>query len=624
MVDFDNDVIGKAFGGPEDEDACKKNIERKLVPEVADSNVPGGVGKHEAPSCDDVPDRDYAEFSIRTIKKTVKREDVLVRQIFYTGLSTYTFDPINLGIVAPTSEGKTYAVTRTMSVFPKEDVWNIGNMSTKVLVRQKGMLVDPNNNPIQDTVKKLRKEIRLLGNGKKNMEAKQEAIEELDALLETSKTLIDLSAKVLVFLEPPQHELWNLLKPILSHDLVEIEFPYVDRTDKDGIITKKVVVRGWPACIFCSARDESAWEVWPEIQSRFLITSPNMNKEKYFESNVLIGQKKGLPNLMKQHVIVSDKDLENAKQSVKFLKQQIKDCYTANNSSYDMNTNAVWIPYGGILSEVLPSSKGSDNRVTDRIFSFLNVISLAKGHLRKKLLYGPENQKERLVISSLDDLAEVLHITQNVSGMPTHKLQFFREIFVPLYNSKETLDVSPDGNKTEKRIAVTTRQLADYHKQVTAKALTNDAVRKIYLEELENNGYIDKEESELDKRVKIYWPIVDVQTSTKEEKGKIKKCGIESKSRNFLQYSEILLPKNCMNIKEEWLNLEIIALLGYGIPRDQLRLLDENGTKNYCICEFVKEYEKNTSLNLYFTKSKSDSSHNKIFGNLQLLSRHTL
>ncbi len=40
----------------------------------------------------DVPNMDYAEFTIRTIKKVVKREDILVRQVFYTGLSTYTFD----------------------------------------------------------------------------------------------------------------------------------------------------------------------------------------------------------------------------------------------------------------------------------------------------------------------------------------------------------------------------------------------------------------------------------------------------------------------------------------------------------------------------------------------------
>ena len=149
-------------------------------------------------------------------------------------------------------------------------------------------------------------------------------METLEELVETAKKEIDLSGKILVFLEPPHRELWNLVKPILSHDLVKIDFPYVDRTDKDGMITKNVVVKGWPACVFCSARDESAWEVWPEIQSRFLITSPNMNKQKYFEANILIAQKKGLPNLLKQHVVVSDADLDIAKQCVKFLKQSDK------------------------------------------------------------------------------------------------------------------------------------------------------------------------------------------------------------------------------------------------------------------------------------------------------------
>ena len=45
---------------------------------------------------------------------------------------------------------------------------------------------------------------------------------------------------------------------------LEIEFPYVDKTQNEGLVTKKVVVRGWPACIFCSAKDESDWTGWPE------------------------------------------------------------------------------------------------------------------------------------------------------------------------------------------------------------------------------------------------------------------------------------------------------------------------------------------------------------------------
>lgn len=50
-----------------------------------------------------------------------------------------------------------------------------------------------------------------------------------------------LKDKILVFLEPPQHHLWNLLKPILSHDSEEIEFPFVDKTER-GFEPKRVVV----------------------------------------------------------------------------------------------------------------------------------------------------------------------------------------------------------------------------------------------------------------------------------------------------------------------------------------------------------------------------------------------
>jgi hypothetical protein len=90
----------------------------------------------------EIPNKDYSEFIINTSKKEVKRDDVLIRQILYTGISTYTFDPLNLGIIAPTSEGKSYAVVKVMKYFPEEDVWYIGHMSTKVLVRQRGILIN--------------------------------------------------------------------------------------------------------------------------------------------------------------------------------------------------------------------------------------------------------------------------------------------------------------------------------------------------------------------------------------------------------------------------------------------------------------------------------------------------
>ena len=44
----------------------------------------------------EVPDKDFAEFVIKTIKRTVRQEDSLVRQIFYTGLSKDSANPLNL------------------------------------------------------------------------------------------------------------------------------------------------------------------------------------------------------------------------------------------------------------------------------------------------------------------------------------------------------------------------------------------------------------------------------------------------------------------------------------------------------------------------------------------------
>ena len=70
-----------------------------------------------------------------------------------------------------------------------------------------------------------------------------------------------------------------------------IEYPYVDRNDKVGIHTKRVVMQGFPACIFCSARDESKWPDWDQIVSRFLICSPTMTTAKYQQSNTLVGVK---------------------------------------------------------------------------------------------------------------------------------------------------------------------------------------------------------------------------------------------------------------------------------------------------------------------------------------------
>jgi hypothetical protein len=531
------------------------------------------------------------------LKKTIKQEDSLVRQIVYTGLSAYTNDPINLGIIAPTSEGKTYPVIESIKVFPKEDVWLIGNMSTKMLVRQKGVLVDQNNEPLKPKIKELKKEIENAKKNDKDKNVQEDLKEQLEALSENARNLIELTGKILIFLEPPEHELWNLLKPILSHDSEEIDFPFVDKTER-GFVSRRVIVKGWPACIFCSVRDESNWPAWPEIVSRALITSPNMNPEKYRESNLLIAQRKGLPRLIQQQMIVSDEEIGLAKLCISHIKEQIQ-----RYSSKD----PVWIPFFGILAEALPAAKGPDNRITKRIFSFLQIIVLAKSHLRKKLILGSETQ----IIAALEDLSQVLYITQNISGMPSYKLKYFKDYFVPLVESKKKPDEKAELK--ENIIGVTSKELCEYYKGQTGKSITADAMKKTYLNELLNNGYIDEEDSIIDKRQKIYHHIVDIPTSDPE---KTSNYTNSTQFDNSMQHSKLILSKNFTNIPENWLKLEILDLIKYRIDPPRFLILDENNNE-LCICKFVEEYEKHATLIRYFSKPKFKEYHSELFGTMK-------
>jgi len=609
-------------GDGDDGDGDGDGLTEEYARSLNDATKP--VLKSEEDELAEIPNRNYSEFVINTVKKEVKRDDVLIRQIFYTGASAYTFAPMNLFIISPTSEGKTYTTEKVMQYFPKEDVWTIGRISDKVLIRQKGILINSKGESIQEQVDKLRLELRdtttvtirfEAPTGKPEVDPitgkpltvqqkfekrRAEIKKELDNLMDDATVLINLQDKIIVFLEPPQRELMNLIKPILSHDKEEISYDYVDRTERGGFQTRRVIVRGWAAFIFCSAKDESKWEIWPEIQSRFLITSPNMNQAKVHDGNILISQRKGLPNSMQQQIIVSDKERKLARSSVSFLKGWMHRLSESNMLHYDRQT-AVWIPYGFIFANALKSERGTDNRITERIFSLLNIIALTKIHHRQTLVYG----NERLVIATLEDLSETLHITQNLSGIPPHKLKWFKEIFMPLYESKTEPNFKDD--KVEDRRGVTTTQLSECHKLKTGKSITTQNIINTYLNELENNSFVDNQESQIDRRQKIYFPLMEMP---KEQK--IKKLVSEGPLTNFLQHSKIIPSKYFKKIPEDWLEVEISTLKNMLVRNDSnstFQLIDENDDE-ITISEFVKNYSKHLNLTNYFAEPNFSNNYN--------------
>ena len=561
---------------------------------------------------------DFFEYLIDMASRTVKQENTLLRQIYYTFLSAWASRLANnLSIRAPSSEGKSYPILEAKHVSGEDDqhIIVINHITPKALIyKSGGYLVDKDGKPIKDEVKRLKKEIGKARRNK-NVEELEDLKEQLSDLMADSAYVLELSDKCFTLTEPPRPELWDLLKAILSHDKFETKHLMTDKGNM-GMETKTVILKGFPAFVFCSARDESKWDVWDEVQTRFMFASPNMIAQKYRDGNIIVGQKFGLPNYAKVKKLYSPEELRIAHRCYRFLKLQIK-TYNSNPDS-----SPVWIPYQAQLAQILPAGKGADNRVAARLFQLLNIITLTKAHLRDKITFPTG---ETCVIANLHDLQEALHITQNVSGLPPHKLRFYSEVVCPLHEKRQkevlalpknlryTAPITDDG-----KVWLTSREITDYYnerfgKDAGGKIYTIDNISKTFLDELHNHNYLEKIQiPDYNKTAYFYYPLVEVEpvpvvVTAADSNAKMVEPSNSTNLSKFddkLHFERLVLPENCKEIPYNWLELQFMDDFDCRIDTEDIKISDKNGTR-VPIKEWISNYESSQNLKLvHFFKTK--------------------
>jgi len=62
------------------------------------------------------------------LNTVIKNDPVLVKQLLRAYLSAYTNNPVNIGVLAQSSEGKTYTTVQVSNIFPIEDIILIGRI----------------------------------------------------------------------------------------------------------------------------------------------------------------------------------------------------------------------------------------------------------------------------------------------------------------------------------------------------------------------------------------------------------------------------------------------------------------------------------------------------------------
>lgn len=420
----------------------------------------------------------------------VKDDPRLVKQLLRVYFSAYTKNPINMAILAPSSDGKTHATVQVSKIFPEKDFISVGRLSPTALIHQYGVMVDENGNNIEPKLKELEK----IKNTSQNDEEVNYAKETIQELLKTAKNLVDLTNKVLLFLDNPSPQTYEVLKPILSHDKEEILYK---TTKGDGSLkVKETIIRGWPATIVCSAKNEAKNEVWPEIETRFFMSSPNNAISKYKKANQLTSQKMGLPNW--------SSDIYDNSDDRKWCSIYINEIITQLKCHKDF-----WHPLYEIIDQFFPSNQGVMMRHYKRLLSFCNVESMINAEQRPTIQFkNTKNEIVKTFVGTLEDIESAIDVIGNLSVIPPEKLKFYDEIFLPLFDEVNTIqnDLTDQQKKIIDKTGVTSEQLAEKYTKVFLKPITAKQIRENYLHMLRDEGLLWIEQNEDNKRELLYFP----------------------------------------------------------------------------------------------------------------------
>src|SRR3989344_2750916 len=202
---------------------------------------------------------------------TIKRDEENKIVTFLCELSAYTENAqFNLSFNAPSSTGKSYIPLEISNLFPSEDVMKLGNCSPTAFFHEQGEY-----------------------NKDKNA------------------ITVDLSRKIIIFLDQPHTALLERLRSLLSHDEKEMHSKITDKNQKGGNRTKTVIIKGFPSVIFCSA----GLRIDEQESTRFLLLSPEVNREKIRQAVI--------EKIKKETDIDAYKDWLNSNPERKMLKDRI-------------------------------------------------------------------------------------------------------------------------------------------------------------------------------------------------------------------------------------------------------------------------------------------------------------
>ncbi len=409
---------------------------------------------------------------IETLGLTIKKDEENKLITFLCELSAYTeSSQLNISFNAPSSTGKSYIPTEIARLFPEDDVIEVGYCSPTAFFHD-------------------------VGEYDKNK----------------SGYLVDLSRKILIFLDQPHTLLLQHLRPLLSHDKKEIRLKITDKSQRGGLKTKNIFLKGFPSVIFCTA----GLKIDEQETTRFLLLSPETNQEKIRQAIYEKIRKETDSDLY-------ELSLENNSER-KILKERIRAIKLANVQGIKISSPEKLEKafFGG--NKVL---KPRHSRDIGRIISLIKAFALLNLWFREK--------SGSTIIASEDDITEALKVWDVISesqeyNLPPYIYQVFQEVIVPAWQEKNQ-NRSEGFAEITGQLGLTRRDVAQKHLQVYGRVLADWLLRQQIIPMLESAGLINQEPDPDDKRKMLIYPTTPLTISADKNNSELD-GGVEIEAEN--------------------------------------------------------------------------------------------
>ncbi len=391
----------------------------------------------------------FSNELIDVLGLTIKKDETNKLITFLGELSAYTEESqLNISNISPSSTGKSYIPVEIASLFPKKDVVMVGYVSPTAFFHDQGKYI-----------------------------------------AEKNEYVVDLSRKIMIFLDQPHTLLLQHLRPFLSHDQKELLIKITDKNQRGGHRTKNILLKGFPSVVFCTA----SLKLDEQEATRFILLSPETNQEK-IRQGVAIKIRKEADLQAYNGWLENDQRRQLLKQRIEAIKQEeIRDV----KLGYPEMIEEMFLKERSIL-------KPKHQRDIGRVIAIIKCFAVLNLWWR-----GREGST---IIANEDDVQEAFKVWARISesqelNIPPYLYNMYYEVILPAWREKNP---TWSGGEIADTTPLLRKDVLKKHLDVYGRILNDWFLRQQVLPILENSGLISQEPDPNDKRRILVYPIAGI------------------------------------------------------------------------------------------------------------------